>query len=175
MGGQEDLSPRIDMELGKGRRKEGTAAAKGVAALCRGNDHPQGSPISRDTAQHRHILNHGPAGWIFLRDLGWGGVGWGDGAFPKGGSSQRTGGTLVRRTNTGKGLTARNACQEFRVALRKPQAMQGLGCQVEDQALSVDHGEPQEVSKYWAQVPHYRTPQLVRSLAPGPPFYRWGN
>lgn len=75
VGGQEDLSPRIDMELGKGRRKEGTAAAKGVAALCRGNDHPQGSPVSRDTAQHRHILNHGPAGWIFLRDLGWGGVG----------------------------------------------------------------------------------------------------
>lgn len=42
MGIQEGLSPRIDMELGKGSRKEGTAVAKRVAAVCRGNDHPQG-------------------------------------------------------------------------------------------------------------------------------------
>lgn len=134
---------------------------------------PKESPIPGDTAQHRHILNHSPAGWVFLRDWGWGGAG--GGAFLKGGSSQRTGGALVRKTSTGKGLTARNTCQEFRVALRKPQARQGLGGQVEGQALSVDHRETLEVSKYWAQAPHSGTPQHIHSLAPGPPFYRWGN
>lgn len=95
-------------------------------------------------------------------------MGWGDGAFPKGRSSQRTGGALVRRTNTGKGLTARNACQEFRVALRKPQAMQGLGCQVGGQALSVDHGEPQEVSKYWHKLHITGRPNLSAPWPLGP-------
>lgn len=36
---------------------------------------PKESPISGDTAQHRHSLNHSPAGWVFLRDWAWGGVG----------------------------------------------------------------------------------------------------
>ena len=53
MGGQEGLSPTTDMELGNGRRKEGTAAAKWVAAVCRGNDHPQGATGKSDDTPRR--------------------------------------------------------------------------------------------------------------------------
>lgn len=62
------------------------------------------------------------------------------GAFPRGGSSRGEEGALARVNSTGKDLTARNACREFRVALRKPQTTQGLECQAEGQTLSLNHG-----------------------------------
>lgn len=49
VGGQEDLSPRVDMEPVKGEGKEGTTTAKREAAGCRGNDHSLGAPSLRET------------------------------------------------------------------------------------------------------------------------------
>ena len=76
VGGQEGLSPTTDIELGKGRRKEGTAAAKRVAAVCRGNDQPQGATnLRRHSPAQTHSQSQ-PCRLGLPERLG---VGWGGG------------------------------------------------------------------------------------------------